>query len=124
MEPVFEAADCEVTSVAGGRLLRLRAAERGCLLEHWSGPLLPSRLSGLAVCLVGENGCRLQANEGCFEGRISGYQLIVDAPALFEPLVRPFEVKPFPRRVALVLLRLLRWPGGSTLLRAWHERRR
>lgn len=124
MERIFEAEDCELASAAGGRVLRLRAAERFCLLENWSGPLPPARLSHLVVDLQGTDGCQLQSSEGRFNGRISGYQLLTHAPVLLEPLSRPFQLRPFSRAVALILLQLLRLPGGGSLLRAWHERRR
>jgi len=124
VERIFEAEDCELASAAGGRVLRLRAAERDCLLENWSGPLPPARLSHLVVYLRGTDDCQLQSSEGHFSGRVSGYQLITQATVLLEPLSRPFQLRPFSRSVALALLKLLRLPGGSTLLRAWHERRR
>ncbi len=123
MKQVFEAASCELSVVAGGRLLRLRSAGLTCLLEGWQGPLPPALLTGVVVDLHETGDCELQAGEGRYLGRISGHQLLESAPTLLEPLVRPFELGPLSRRVSLALLGLLRLPGGSALLRAWHERR-
>lgn len=108
----------------GSRRLSLQVAGRACILENWVGPRPPERLTQVSVWLDGQGACELRAVEGRYVGRISGCQVLEAAPALLEPLVQPFALGPLSRRIALILLTLLRLPGGSALLRAWHERRR
>ena len=44
-------------------------------------------------------------------------------PELYAPILARFAPTPAERRVALLLLSLLRLPGVTRLLRAWHARR-
>ena len=44
-------------------------------------------------------------------------------PELYAPILASFAPTPAERRVALLLLALLRLPGVTRLLRAWHARR-
>ena len=43
-------------------------------------------------------------------------------PALFDPLLAPFQPSRLQRRVGRLLIALVRVPGALALLRAWHAR--
>jgi hypothetical protein len=52
-----------------------------------------------------------------------GTDRIAMRPSLFADLHRPFSLGTGERLAARCLLALLRLPGGTKLLRAWHSRR-
>ncbi len=95
------------------------------LIAGYEGPELPERLTDVVVepADSGEQGWCLRCAEGEFRFRAAALEQLEGRPDLWEPLHRPFALRPGERRMALLLLALLRLPGGAWLLRRWHGSR-
>lgn len=95
------------------------------LIAGYDGPELPERLTDVVVepADSGEQAWCLRCAEGEFRFRASAVERLEGRPDLWEPLHRPFALRPGERRMALLLLALLRLPGGAWLLRRWHGSR-
>lgn len=113
---------------APGRATFLAADGGGRWIDvaGWLAGDLPERLED--PCFVPPEGddrrWRLTQGDVASEFVAAGVVLFEPAPMILEALVAPFALKDSERRMARVLLALLRLPGGPRLLRAWHARRR
>ena len=111
-----------------GRLVLRGPATPGTrlvLIAGYDGPELPPKLTDpdLEAPQGAENRWCLRSAEGRFHFRAAAVEQLDGRPDLWEPLHRPFALRPGERRVALLLLGLLRLPGGAWLLRRWHALR-
>lgn len=66
---------------------------------------------------------RLVCREGEFEVTARGFEVLESPPGFYDESLAPFTLRARDRTVVGWLLRLLRLPGGTWLLRAWHTRR-
>ena len=94
------------------------------IIVGYDGPALPRRLTGSVLEQTGSRSWKLTAEEGAFEFRARGLESLEPRPGLFEGLLAPFALGRRERILVGVLLKLLRLPGGASLLRRWHKGRR
>lgn len=116
---VHRSAELPARVVLRGQTAR---GSRLILIANYEGPELPPTLTDPVVERTegSEHGWCLRAAEGRFEFRATAVEQLEGRPDLWEPLHRPFALRPGERRMALLLLTLLRLPGGAWLLRRWH----
>ena len=98
------------------------------VIARYQGPQLPATLTDPVVEATGDSGLfprgwRIRSAEGNHEFRAQAIEQLVECPALYEPLHRPFRLSRSDRLAVRVLLWLLRLPGGASLLRRWHAHR-
>lgn len=82
----------------------------------------PVRTSAAAAAQVERRGPRDGDAELIVRGAMATDRIAL-RPSLFADLHRPFALRAGERLAARCLLALLRLPGGTKLLRAWHARR-
>jgi len=106
---------------AGRLVLRGATADRAELLviAGYRGPALPDVLTKPTLAAAGSDRWRLTASEGAFDFSARGVDRIVLRPALFRPLHSRFALSRADRIAVRVLLRMLRFPGGTRILRWW-----
>ncbi len=117
------------TRGADGACLVLDSAHRGrFVIAGYRGTPLPGVVSDPRLSLreaVGSSSrWSLSCSEGTFDFEARTVERLESRPGLFDALLAPHALKPRDRCAARCLLKLLRWPGGAALLRAWHARRR
>jgi len=97
-------------------------SSRLILLAGYDGPGLPEVLTDVAVEPdgTGDSGWRLRSAQGVFRFRATTVEQIDGRPQLWRELHRPFALSARERTTALLLLKLLRLPGATWLLRGWH----
>lgn len=102
-------------------VLRGRSAEGPELIviAGYRGPALPNALTHPALTSAGDDRWRLTAAEGAFDFTARGVDRIALRPALFEPMHARFALSRADRVAVRVLLRMLRFPGGTRILRWW-----
>lgn len=115
--------------------LRLRVTQAGAgvagvgdlfVLQDYDGPALPRRLPGAILELDApwEVCGRILAGGQEFALKARTLSAFRHEPGLFQPLHAPFALGRRERLVGGLLLKVMRWPIGPRLLRAWHARRR
>lgn len=124
----------DIDSSRQRELLRLRVArpdnlgQGGCdlfVLQGYDGPVLPRHLPGaiLELDVSWEVRGRILAAGREYALKAQALDAFRHDPALFQPLHARFALGGRERLVARLLLKVLRWPVGPRLLRAWHARR-
>ena len=89
------------------------------VIAGFRGPVLPDALTKPTLAANGHGQWRLAATEGTFDFDARGVDRIALRPALYEPLHKRFALSPADRVAVRVLLRMLRFPGGTRILRWW-----
>lgn len=89
------------------------------VIAGYHGPALPDVLSNPVLASGSGDRWRLSAAEGEFDFRARGVDRIRLRPSLFEPMHRRYALSRADRIAVRVLLRMLRFPGGSRILRWW-----
>lgn len=106
---------------AGRLVLRGATAEGAELLviAGYHGPELPDVLTRPTLAAAGADRWRLTASEGAFDFSARAVDRIALLPALFGPMHARFALSRGDRIAVRVLLRMLRFPGGTRILRWW-----
>lgn len=101
---------------------RTEVGSRLVLIEGYAGPELPESLTDAVIEQddTGNPGWRLRSAEGEFRFQATAVEQIEGRPELWRDLHRPFALSTRQRTTALLLLKLLRLPGATWLLRGWH----
>ena len=105
-----------------GRLVIRGATSDGAellVIAGYRGPKLPEVLTKPTLATSGADQWRLTAAEGAFDFSARGVDRIGLRPALFNPMPRRFALSRADRIAVRVLLRMLRFPGGTRILRWW-----
>ena len=89
------------------------------VIAGYRGPKLPDVLTKLTLSAAGGDRWRLLALEGTFDFEARGVDRIALRPELYEPLHARFALSRADRIAVRVLLRMLRFPGGTRILRWW-----
>ena len=89
------------------------------VIAGYAGPALPESLTKPAIASTGTDRWRLTAAEGDYDFTATGVDRIALRPALFEPMHARFALSRADRIAVRVLLRMLRFPGGTRILRWW-----
>lgn len=110
---------------AGRLVLRHEGGDGARLIvcSGFAGPELPATVTDPRIESAGDGRWRLRCGEGEFEFRARAVEELEQRPALYLPLHRAFALRTPDRLAVRFLLALLRLPGGSRLLRLWHDRR-
>ena len=91
----------------------------------FAGPPLPPGLGECSLEQAGPGVWRLtSAGKKTIDFAAGGVEVLQPQPGLFDGLLAPFALKRRDRGLVGLLLRLLRLPGGASLLRRWHSGRR
>lgn len=93
------------------------------VIAGYDGPVLPDALTGPAIASTGGDRWRITAAEGAFDFAARGLDRIALRPSLFEPMHARFALSRADRIAVRVLLRMLRFPGGTRILRWWQRLR-
>ena len=106
-------------------VLRGESADGGELIviAGYRGQALPERLTHLELAAAGGNAWRLSSAEGEFEFQARAVDRIALRPGFYEPMHAQFALSSADRVAVRTLLRLLRFPGGSRILRWWQALR-
>ncbi len=89
------------------------------VIAGYRGPTLPEILTKPNLSMPSAGKWRLSAVEGAFDFEASGVDRIALRPALLKPLHARFALSRTDRMAVRVLLRMLRFPGGTRILRWW-----
>jgi len=105
-----------------GRLVIRGATKDGAelvVIAGFRGPALPEVLTNPTLAETSAGQWRLSSSQGTFEFAARGVDRIALRPALYEPLHARFALSRADRVAVRVLLRMLRFPGGTRILRWW-----
>jgi hypothetical protein len=123
MVKVAHASDFRIESRGpAGRLVMRGATPDGAelvVIAGFRGPALPDVLTKPTLAETSAGQWRLSSSEGIFEFAARGVDRIALRPALYEPLHARFALSRADRVAVRVLLRMLRFPGGTRILRWW-----
>jgi len=93
------------------------------VIAGYRGPKLPVVLTRLELAAAGAGTWRLSSTDGRFDFEARGVDRIALRPALYKPLHGRFALSRADRIAVRVLLGLLRFPGGTRILRWWQRHR-
>lgn len=105
-----------------GRLVIRGATPDGAellVIAGYHGPTLPDVLTKPMLAAAGADRWRLTAAEGAFDFDARAVDRIALRPQLLEPMHARFALSGADRIAVRVLLGLLRFPGGTRILRWW-----
>ena len=106
-------------------VLRHRADEatRLIIISGYRGGALPERITQPELAQGTGDDWRLSCAEGVFTFSARGIDRIDLRPGLYEPMHVRFKLSGADRIAIRVLLRMLRFPGGTRVLRWWESLR-
>ena len=90
------------------------------VIAGYRGPTLPDLLTKPTLAATGADRWRLSAMEGAFDFGARGVDRIALRPGLYQPMHARFALSRADRVAVRILLRMLRFPGGTRILRWWH----
>ena len=105
-----------------GRVVIRSATPEGSellVIAGYRGPKLPDVLTKPTFTAAGDDQWQLTATEGTFDFSARGVDRIALRPALFGPMHARFALSRADRIAVRLLLRMLRFPGGTRILRWW-----
>lgn len=108
-------------------MLLSRPPER-IVIAGYRGAALPNAVTDPCVSARNDGSAAsawtLECAEGSFDFKARAVERHEQRPGLFDALLVSHALEPRERFAVRWLLRLVRLPGGASLLRAWHARRR